>query len=533
MIDIKNTNAAAVAAQMASQGAKTADTTAFESLMSSLATEARTPVEGAARGRENYPDPARDSRPSATKPSRARAPEPGASVRPSSTRRDAAGQPNNVRTDKPARPDRPERSDRTERADRPERPEKVEAKNQSPAKDRADKAKSTDQPANDATTSTDTEQTAETTPAADTAANAVIAEQTGTDVGAQIVETLAETAETTPEVPAEELTVPLSSEEPAATLTPEESVAQTPAPLVETETAAPETVKPALAQTEAAPDTPEPHVAPGETQQAEKPIDGADIAAQLKSGKAPSPLPVKPEMAAPVASEATETPAILAEAVAAAGQTAGNSANTSATTASSANTSAVNSVSGTSAQTTPVASAAPAAAPAASAPNPVAQAAPTYAPNLSQQLFDQMQHQLSRLKVLGQGQHQLKLAINPETFGPVRVAANFHADGTVHLQLLGASEAAREQLRQALSDLRRDLASTGLQADLDLAADAQEFAQFTGAGTGSSERGTGQAGQAGAAGTDGSETEPEDIVTQPKVGDVLKDGTDGSVDMFA
>lgn len=514
MIDIKNTNATAIAAQMASQGAKTADTTAFESLMSSLATDARTPVEGAARGRENYPDPARDYRPSATKPSRARTPEPGVSVRPSSSRRDAAGQPNNVRTDKPERPERPERSDR------PERPEKVEAKDQNQAKDPADKAKPTDEPANDATNSTDTEQTAETVPAADTAANAVVAEQTGTDVGAQIVETLTETAETTPEIPAVEPALQVDSE-PAS--------AQT----VETPEAAPETEEPALAQTDAASDTPEPLVAPGEAQQAEKPIDGADIAAQLKSGKAPSPLPVKPEMATPVASEATETPAILAEALAAAGQTAGNSANTSATTVSSANTSAVSGVSGTSAQTTPVASAAPAAAPAVSTPNPVAQAAPTYAPNLSQQLFDQMQHQLSRLKVLGQGQHQLKLAINPETFGPVRVAANFHADGTVHLQLLGASEAAREQLRQALSDLRRDLASTGLQADLDLAENAQEFAQFTGAGTGSSERGTGQAGQAGAAGTDGSETEPEDIVTQPKVGDVLKDGTDGSVDMFA
>ncbi|WP_311497365.1 flagellar hook-length control protein FliK [uncultured Mobiluncus sp.] len=492
MIDIKNTNAAAIAAQMASQGAKAADTTAFESLMSSLATEARTPVEGAVRGRENYPDPARDSRPAAPKPSRVGAPEPGVSVRPSSSRRDAAGKPNNVRADKPQRPERPERPEspeRPERSDRPERPEKVEAKDQSQAKDPADKAKPTDEPANDATTSTDAEQTAETVPAADTAASAVIAQQTGTDVGAQIVET--------PD-------------------------------------AAPETVKPALAQQPGTtPDTPESHAALVETSQAEKSIDGADIAAQLKSGKAPSPLPARPEMAVPVAPEAIETPAILAEALAAAGQTAGNSANTSATTVSSANTSAVSGVSGTSAQTTPVASAAPAAAPAVSTPNPVAQAAPTYAPNLSQQLFDQMQHQLSRLKVLGQGQHQLKLAINPETFGPVRVAANFHADGTVHLQLLGASEAAREQLRQALSDLRRDLASTGLQADLDLAENAQEFAQFTGAGTGSSERGTGQAGQAGAAGTDGSETEPEDIVTQPKVGDVLKDGTDGSVDMFA
>lgn len=243
-------------------------------------------------------------------------------------------------------------------------------------------------------------------------------------------------------------------------------------------------------------------------------------------------MATKPEAVIPVAPETTESPAMLVQA-ALTGQTAGNTANTTAAGTSNAGSSAVNAVSGTSAQTTPVASAAPAAAPAASAPNPVAQAAPTYAPNLSQQLFDQMQHQLSRLKALGQGQHQLKLAINPETFGPVRVAANFHADGTVHLQLLGASEAARDQLRQVLSDLRRDLASTGLQADLDVAENAQEFAQFTGAGAGSSERETGRAGQAGAASTDGSETEEIDVVSAPRVGDVLKDGTDGSVDMFA
>lgn len=515
MIDIKNTNAAAIAAQMASQGAKTADTTAFESLMSALATEARTPDESVARRGENHPGSARDSRPAPAKPSRVGATEPGASVRPSRTRHDNPGQPGNVRVDKPERPERPER---------PGRPEKVAAKDSTTPKDRADKTKPADEPAQDTTKSADAEQTSETAPAADTAANTAVAQQTGTDVAAEIVETLTETAETTSEVVPEESAVPL---------TPEETTAQTPAPAIETETVAPETEEPALTQPEAAPDTPEPHAALAETPQTEKPIDGADIAAQLKSGKAPSLIPAKPEVAAPVVPEATEQPAILSEALAAAGQTAGNTANTTAAGASNAGSSAVSAVSGTSAQTTPVASAAPAAAPAASAPNPVAQAAPTYAPNLSQQLFDQMQHQLSRLKVLGQGQHQLKLAINPETFGPVRVAANFHADGTVHLQLLGASEAARDQLRQVLSDLRRDLASTGLQADLDVAENAQEFAQFTGAGTGSSERETGQAGQAGAAGTDGSETEPEDVVSRPKVGDVLKDGTDGSVDMFA
>lgn len=505
MIDIKHTNAAAIAAQMASQGAKSADATAFESLMSALATEARTPAEGVVRRGDNHSDPARDSRPAPAKPTRVAAPEPGASVRPT-TRRDNADKPGNVRADQPERP---------ERRERPERPEKVAAKDSTTPKDRTEAAKPTDESTVETTKSAESGQTAETTPAAD-GSNGVNAQSAAADAGVEITEALAPAAEATPEV-----TQPASDFDsaPVAPLT------------TQTEGAESETVSPAPVEALVATDVPEAPAA-AKPVVAEAPIDGADIAAQLKSGKAPSLIPAKPEGAAPIATETTESPAMLVQA-ALSGQTAGSAANTNAAGASNAGSSAVSAVSGTSAQTTPVASAAPATAPAASTPNPVTQAAPTYAPNLSQQLFDQMQHQLSRLKVLGQGQHQLKLAINPETFGPVRVAANFHADGTVHLQLLGASEAARDQLRQVLSDLRRDLASTGLQADLDVAENAQEFAQFTGAGAGSSERETGQAGQAGAASTDGSETEEIDVVSTPRVGDVLKDGTDGSVDMFA
>lgn len=506
MIDIKHTNAAAIAAQMASQGARSADATAFESLMSALATEARTPVEGVARRGEDHSGTARDSRPAPAKPAHVGVPEPAASVRPSTTRRDNAGKPGNVR------------ADQVERPERPGRPERVQTKDSTTPQERAEAAKPTDESTVETTKSADTEQVAETTPAAEDAngANSVNAQSVAADAGMEIMETLAPAAETTAEV-----TQPASDLDAAPV-----------APLAtETQGAEPETVSPAPVESVAATGVPE---APAAAQPvvAEAPIDGADIAAQLKSGKAPSLIPAKPEAVIPVAPETTESPAMLVQA-ALTGQTAGNTANTTAAGASNAGSSSVSAVSGTSAQTTPVASAAPAAAPAASAPNPVAQAAPTYAPNLSQQLFDQMQHQLSRLKALGQGQHQLKLAINPETFGPVRVAANFHADGTVHLQLLGASEAARDQLRQVLSDLRRDLASTGLQADLDVAENAQEFAQFTGAGAGSSERETGRAGQAGAASTDGSETEEIDVVSAPRVGDVLKDGTDGSVDMFA
>lgn len=164
------------------------------------------------------------------------------------------------------------------------------------------------------------------------------------------------------------------------------------------------------------------------------------------------------------------------------------------------------------------------------------QTTPVYAPNLSAQVFDQLQQHLGRLRSLGEGIHQLKLAIKPEAFGPVRVAVNFQADGTVQLQLLGANDAARDSLRQILGDLRRDLASTGLSAQLDLAESAQNFAQFSAAGGGG--RGASSGGEedsqdsrsqgVGAAGT-GEET----VDTTPRVGDVLKDGTDGGIDMFA
>lgn len=162
-----------------------------------------------------------------------------------------------------------------------------------------------------------------------------------------------------------------------------------------------------------------------------------------------------------------------------------------------------------------------------------ANTAPVYAPNLPQQLFDQLGGHLNRLRQLGQGEHQLRLAINPETFGPVRVSAVFHADGTATLHLLGASDAAREQLRQALAELRRDLASTGLQADLNLAEDASAFDRPAG------QEGRSDGGTSGrpAGGGSSAAMESADDTTQeaptPRVGTVLKDGSDGSVDMFA
>ena len=57
--------------------------------------------------------------------------------------------------------------------------------------------------------------------------------------------------------------------------------------------------------------------------------------------------------------------------------------------------------------------------------------------------------------------------MNPETFGPVKVVAHITHDG-VTLQLFGASDQARAALKAALPDLRRHLAGTGLEPNLQL-----------------------------------------------------------------
>jgi flagellar hook-length control protein FliK len=82
-------------------------------------------------------------------------------------------------------------------------------------------------------------------------------------------------------------------------------------------------------------------------------------------------------------------------------------------------------------------------------------------------LFSQLSGQLTSLRQLPHGEHVLTLTVNPETFGPVRVIAHITHDG-VSLQLFGASDQARAALKDALPDLRRDLAGTGLQSSLEL-----------------------------------------------------------------
>ncbi|WP_062305285.1 flagellar hook-length control protein FliK [Demequina subtropica] len=82
----------------------------------------------------------------------------------------------------------------------------------------------------------------------------------------------------------------------------------------------------------------------------------------------------------------------------------------------------------------------------------------------------QLSAPLASLKQLPMGEHEMQIAVTPESFGHVRVVAKITPEG-VSVQLFGSTEAGREALRAALSDLRRDLEDAGLGSDLDLGAD--------------------------------------------------------------
>lgn len=113
------------------------------------------------------------------------------------------------------------------------------------------------------------------------------------------------------------------------------------------------------------------------------------------------------------------------------------------------------------------------AAPAPAAPTaPAPPAAPVPAP-ADVPLAEQLGARLTSLRGLGEGRHVLSLTVTPETFGPVRVVAHIAPDA-VRIELVGATDQAREALRGALGDLRRDLAAAGLEADLGLGARADQ-----------------------------------------------------------
>jgi hypothetical protein len=69
------------------------------------------------------------------------------------------------------------------------------------------------------------------------------------------------------------------------------------------------------------------------------------------------------------------------------------------------------------------------------------------------------------------GEQTLTVQVTPADLGPVTVRAHLTAQG-VHIELFSAGDAGRDALRQALPDLRRDLAAAGGGGSIDVSSQA-------------------------------------------------------------
>lgn len=74
------------------------------------------------------------------------------------------------------------------------------------------------------------------------------------------------------------------------------------------------------------------------------------------------------------------------------------------------------------------------------------------------------------------GDHVITVTVTPENLGPVTVRAHVGPDG-VRVELFAPLDVGRDALRAILPDLRRDLAGTGLQAQLDVSAQSEPDAR--------------------------------------------------------
>ena len=119
----------------------------------------------------------------------------------------------------------------------------------------------------------------------------------------------------------------------------------------------------------------------------------------------------------------------------------------------------------------PTASALPSVAPtplATSTATPVAAPAPAAAVPLTAQIMKP----LFSLTSAAPGEHVLTISVTPDNLGPVTVRAHVTGEG-IRVELFAPTDLARDALRVILPDLRRDLAGSGLSAQLDLSSDSQ------------------------------------------------------------
>ncbi|MEO7123785.1 MAG: flagellar hook-length control protein FliK [Lacisediminihabitans sp.] len=102
-------------------------------------------------------------------------------------------------------------------------------------------------------------------------------------------------------------------------------------------------------------------------------------------------------------------------------------------------------------------------------------------------LATQISPPIVALTTAAAGEHVLTLSVTPDNLGPVTVRAHISATG-MHVELFAPNDLGRDALRVIMPDLRRDLAGTGMSANLQLSPDNQPGSNqpgSNGAGNGS------------------------------------------------
>ena len=108
------------------------------------------------------------------------------------------------------------------------------------------------------------------------------------------------------------------------------------------------------------------------------------------------------------------------------------------------------------------------------APNATAVAASTQASPAAPPtpLATQLSRPIFTLATGPSGEHTLVINVAPDNLGPVTVHAHVSADG-IRVELFAPTDVGRDAIRAILPDLRKDLASSGMNSNLNLSSQNQ------------------------------------------------------------
>jgi len=104
---------------------------------------------------------------------------------------------------------------------------------------------------------------------------------------------------------------------------------------------------------------------------------------------------------------------------------------------------------------------------------PVREIARPADPQAVRMVHEQLRGTVVRMVSDSQGNKLIKVRLHPEELGPVTVKATFESTG-VRIELIPATDSARESVKAALHDLRRDLLAHYSDATLDMGDERSE-----------------------------------------------------------